>query len=257
MNMRVSPTACKAWLAAAIGATLSAPALGATPEIGTTTLVVRTVTGTLATQVRQLVIHDGVQQNEIIATAPDAASEIEFVDGTKLTLGPRAHVTLDRFVYDPDPSRGSFFLSLSEGVFRFVTGQMAHRSYSITTPNGTIGVRGSTLEVLAFGGTTFVHVADGAAVSGGNNFNVGDYFVAQGGRSRLATALEISQLTGQVVLMDNYRDAGRLALIEPTAGGRPFALLFPQNTSRINTQPPTPIPAPTIETTNSVSPTHP
>ena len=257
--MQVSPIACEAWLAAAaaVGLAIAAfPALAAA-DIGTTTLVVRTVTGTLATEVHQLVIHDGVQQNELIATAPDAASEIEFVDGTKLTLGPRAHVTLDRFVYDPDPTRGSFFLSLSEGVFRFVTGKMAHQSYSITTPNGTIGVRGTTLEVLAFRAITFAHVAQGAAVSGGNDFGLGDYFVVQGGRSRLATPEEISQLTGQVALMDNYRDAGRLALIEPTAGGNGFALLFPQNTSGITTPPTPPIPAPTIETTTSVSPTQP
>ena len=75
-------------LFATIALTLPAPA--ATPDIGTTLLVVRTVTGELATQVRHLVINDGVQQNELIATAPDSASELEFVDGTKLTLGPRA-----------------------------------------------------------------------------------------------------------------------------------------------------------------------
>ena len=114
-------------LAALLLAIGDSPSL-AESEIGKTVVVVRTVTGTLATEVRQLVINDGVAQNELIATAPDAASEIEFVDGTKLTLGPRAHVVLDKFVYDPDPSKGAFFLSVSEGVFRFVTGTMAHQS---------------------------------------------------------------------------------------------------------------------------------
>jgi len=130
-------------------------------EIGKTAVVVRTVTGTLATEVRQLVVNDGVAQNELIATAADAASEIEFVDGTKLTLGPRARVVLDKFVYDPDPSKGAFFLSVSEGVFRFVTGTMAHQSYSIKTPNGTVGVRGTVFNMLVFSDSSIVQVVDG------------------------------------------------------------------------------------------------
>src|SRR5512146_1285664 len=114
----------------------SAVGVAASDDIGTTIVVVRTVTGTLETQTRQLVIHDDVGQNEVIATAPDAASEIEFVDGTKLSLGPRARVVLDKFVYDPDPTKGKFYMTVSEGVFRFATGHMDHQSYAITTPNG-------------------------------------------------------------------------------------------------------------------------
>src|SRR5262249_11089750 len=40
------------------------------------------------------------------------------------------------------------FLTASEGVFRFVTGSMAHQSYQIKTPNGTIGVRGTELNIM-------------------------------------------------------------------------------------------------------------
>src|ERR1700730_9117153 len=75
-------------LFAPIALTLPAPA--ATPDIGTTLLVVRTVTGELATQVRRLVINDGVLQNEMIVRASDSASELEFVDATALTVIPRA-----------------------------------------------------------------------------------------------------------------------------------------------------------------------
>src|SRR5690348_15481428 len=90
-------------------------------EIGKTVVVVKTVTGQIEQSVRRLVINDGVRQNEIIATEPDAASEIVFLDGTKISVGPRARITLDKFVYDPDPSKGTFFLTASEGVFRFIT----------------------------------------------------------------------------------------------------------------------------------------
>lgn len=116
-------------------------------RVGNTTVVVRTVTGTLETQVRKLVVHDAVSQNERIETSTEGASEIIFDDGTRLTLGPHARVTLDKFVYDPDPSRGAFFLTLSEGILRFITGSLAHKAYSIATPNGTIGVRGTDIYI--------------------------------------------------------------------------------------------------------------
>ncbi len=143
---------------------LAALAPASASEIGSTVLVVRTVTGTLETQTRQLVIHDDVAQNEVIATAPDAASEIEFIDGTKLSLGPRAKVVLDKFVYDPDPSKGKFFLTVSEGVFRFATGHMDHQSYAITTPNGTLGVRGTEFNFVVFHDKTIVQVLDGEVI---------------------------------------------------------------------------------------------
>jgi hypothetical protein len=72
-------------------------------EIGTTVVVVSNVMGTVKTVSRQLVINDNVEQDELIATAPDAATQIQFVDGTKVTLGPNAKVVLDKFVYDPSP----------------------------------------------------------------------------------------------------------------------------------------------------------
>ena len=115
---------------------------GAGTTIGSATVVVRTVTGTRQTIVRRLVVKDGVSANEVIATEPDASSEIIFEDGTKMSLGPNTRVTLDKFVYDPDPSRCAFFLTVAQGVFRFVTGDLPRQSYQITTPNGTIGIRG-------------------------------------------------------------------------------------------------------------------
>jgi hypothetical protein len=127
---------------AALVAALTVQPASAATEIGKTVVVVKTVTGEFETTVRRLVVNDGVLQNEVISTESDAASEIVFLDGTKISVGPRARVTLDRFVYDPDPSKCMFFLTVSQGVFRFVTGSMAHQSYQIKTPNGTIGVRG-------------------------------------------------------------------------------------------------------------------
>jgi ferric-dicitrate binding protein FerR (iron transport regulator) len=128
----------------ALAAVLASPVHAAVP-VGSTVIVVRTVTGTLGEDVRTLVVQDRVSQNEIIATKSDAASQIVFEDSTTLTLGPNAQVTLDKFVYDPNPSKGQFFLTITQGLMRFITGTLDHSAYTIKTPNGTIGVRGTNI----------------------------------------------------------------------------------------------------------------
>jgi hypothetical protein len=128
----------------ALAAMSAGPADAAVP-VGATKVVVRTVTGTLGETVRTLVVQDQVSENEVIATKADAASQIVFEDSTTLTLGPNAQVTLDKFVYDPNPSKAAFFMTFTQGIMRFITGTLNHSAYSIKTPNGTIGVRGTNI----------------------------------------------------------------------------------------------------------------
>jgi ferric-dicitrate binding protein FerR (iron transport regulator) len=207
------------------------PAL-AESDIGTTMVVVRTVTGTLETQVRQLVIHDNVAQNELIATGPDAASEIQFVDGTKLSLGPRAHVVLDKFVYDPNPSKGKFFLRVSEGVFRFATGHMDHQSYQITTPNGTLGVRGTEFNFIVFRDRTIVQVLGGVVIGRSfdrilRSYGRGAYFTMTNGTGP-SSDNDKSVIDTQVSLMDTLLGGTQFAGGPPPGneGTHPFQPFF-------------------------------
>jgi hypothetical protein len=185
-------------------------------EIGSTIVVVRTVYGTLETQTKQLVVRDGVQRNELITTAADAASQIEFVDGTKLALGPRARVVLDKFVFDPSPSKGAFFLSVTEGVFRFVTGTMDHSNYAIKTPNGTIGVRGTRFNLLVLNDRTICQLIDGEAFGESGNdpvvrgYHAGEYFTMHRGTSP-SDPDERSVIDTQVLAMDALLAGPRFA----------------------------------------------
>jgi ferric-dicitrate binding protein FerR (iron transport regulator) len=237
-SVNISPIWCAArrcGFVALLVASAVSPSL-AENEIGKTVIVVRTVTGTLATDVRQLVINDGVAQNELIATAPDAASEIEFVDGTKLTLGPRAHVVLDKFVYDPDPSKGAFFLSVSEGVFRFVTGTMAHQSYSIKTPNGTVGVRGTVFNMLVFSNSSIVQVVDGevfgtAADGTPRAFRRGEYFTMTQATGPSGHD-DKTTIDAQVALMDYYINGQQFAGFG--LGATPQTPIFPRSRTSVS-----------------------
>ena len=136
-------------LGAVLAGTLawSGVALGAT-TIGNTTIVVKTVTGTLSEGQRDLEYKDDIYHNEVIETFEESATEITFLDETSLSMGPNTQLTLDRFVYDPDPEIGSFVLTITEGALRFATGVLPSASYKIHTPVATIGVRGTVIDIV-------------------------------------------------------------------------------------------------------------
>ena len=193
-------------------------------DIGKAVVVVSNVTGTVKAVSRQVVINDNVEQQEVIATAPDAATEIHFIDGTQIKLGPNAKVVLDKFVYDPDPSKGALVLTISEGVLRFTTGNMSHEDYKINTPNGTLGVRGTALNILVNNGETITQVLNGEVV--GNSANGGLQIFTPGacfsinGNPGLASYFnscsgdELNTINTLASLMDNI-------LLNPTGGPPP------------------------------------
>jgi hypothetical protein len=133
----------------AMVAGLAAPAMAAKPSgIGVTSVVVRDVEGKTEEIIRQLVLRDSVYQNEIVQTGMESASELKFTDETRVSVGPNSTIVLDEFVYDPDPGEGTFALQVTEGVFRFFSGNMASSNYKIESPTVTVGVRGTVLVMV-------------------------------------------------------------------------------------------------------------
>ena len=96
---------------------------------------------------RRLVLGQEVVFNERITTAATGQTQILFVDGSSLTLGPTADMVIDEFVYDPNAGTGKLAASLTRGVFRFVGGTLSKRDNAVTmqTPSATIGVRGGVM----------------------------------------------------------------------------------------------------------------
>ena len=84
-------------------------------------------------------------------------------DSTNLSLGPNATLKLDRTVFDDEHHYREVAVRMTSGAFRFVTGHSDKAAYKITTPLATIGVRGTTLDILSQRGQTIVNLQDGAA----------------------------------------------------------------------------------------------
>src|SRR6478672_11429699 len=92
---------------------------------------------------RVLRIGIDVQANEVVTTKANDRAHLVFLDGTSITVGPNARLSLDKFVYDPDTKKGELALTATKGVFRVVGGKISKtNAITVTTPSSTIGIRG-------------------------------------------------------------------------------------------------------------------
>ena len=138
-----------AWIiaAGALGAALSGPAEAAT-QAG--------VSAAVRGQVEVYAIDDdtGRQANsgediflgDEIASYEDAGMQLMLLDETIFTIGADTDITIDDFVYDPATGAGEVAASVTKGVFRFVTGNIAQgdpEDMTVDLPVGTIGIRGT------------------------------------------------------------------------------------------------------------------
>lgn len=105
---------------------------------------------------------DDIVFQETIETVEDSAMLVRFLDQTKLTIGESAIVLMDEFVYDPKQGLGTMVISLSQGAFRYVSGNLPKGGVTIKTPSAVIGIRGTELLILvALDGSTLISIISG------------------------------------------------------------------------------------------------
>jgi hypothetical protein len=89
-------------------------------------------------------------------------AQIVLKDNTRIVVGPNAQVTIDDFVFATDTTFKKITVKATKGAFRFISGRSGSSAYSIETPTGTIGVRGTAFDVAIEPGRTHVAVVRGA-----------------------------------------------------------------------------------------------
>ncbi len=90
---------------------------------------------------------DPVFQDDVVTTGADGNIGIVFADGSNFSLGGNGKMILDEMVYDPAAQDGSGNISVLNGTFAFISGQIAKTSpdaMKVTTPSATIGFRGTS-----------------------------------------------------------------------------------------------------------------
>ena len=101
--------------------------------------------GTNGNATRPLSPNSSVFLNDVVSTSDAARLEVTFTDNTRLTLGEKANLTLDTYVFDSAAGSGTIKFGLV-GAFRFVSGQvskLASADVRVTTPVAIVGIRGT------------------------------------------------------------------------------------------------------------------
>ena len=87
-----------------------------------------------------------VFQGDILETGAGAAIAVVFIDETEFSLGEEGRMVLDELIFDPTSLEGSSSFSLVQGVFVFVSGEIAANNPDemiVRTPVATLGIRGT------------------------------------------------------------------------------------------------------------------
>lgn len=98
---------------------------------------------------RKLAVGDAVYSGERISTDKGTSIRIQFADQSRFSLGPNTEFVIDKFKYREAADEDAFHSRVIKGVFRFVSGLIAHtkgRDMKVTARVATIGVRGTQVE---------------------------------------------------------------------------------------------------------------
>ena len=151
-------------LAFALGLSLASPRAHAQARVGEAAVVQNEVLRVAGSATSRINVGDGLLRDETVRTGADSAARLVMIDSTNLSLGANASIRLDRTVFNDEHSYREIAIRLTTGAFRFVTGHSEKTAYKITTPLATIGVRGTTLDILSQNGKSTVVLQDGAAM---------------------------------------------------------------------------------------------
>lgn len=97
---------------------------------------------------------EAIYANDVIKTGPDASLQIMLKDQSVFTVGKNSSVRINEFNFDPMTGDGTIEAEVLDGVFKFVTGQIAKKkpeNMNIKLPSGVMGVRGTIGLVQANG----------------------------------------------------------------------------------------------------------
>jgi len=112
-----------------------------------------------------------IQSNDEAVTS-NGRMAITFLDDSTVKLTEHSQLTIDEYIYDPDPSKSKMALTFGLGTARFITGKLGkidRRNISLKTPTADIAIRGTdfTATVDELGRSLIILLPDQYGVSSG------------------------------------------------------------------------------------------
>ncbi len=104
---------------------------------------------------------DELVQNEALRTEEESVIQVEFVDGSQLSVEQSSEMVLSDYVFDGAAASG--LINLNDGLFHFTSNGKPDQGIKLRTPVATIGVRGTEFLVHVDGNdATVIDILSGA-----------------------------------------------------------------------------------------------
>ena len=91
-----------------------------------------------------------IYQGSVLHTRTQSSMGITLKDATVISLGPETEFAIDEYVYAPAQNKLKLGSRITKGSLNYVSGIIAKLqpdAVTVTTPSGTIGVRGTQFAV--------------------------------------------------------------------------------------------------------------
>ena len=112
-----------------------------------------------------------IQQNDNVETT-NGRIAIKFLDDSTVKLTEHSQLTIDTYIFDPNPTKSKLALNFASGTARFITGQLGKidkENITIQTPTANIAIRGTdfTATVDELGRSLIILLPDADGISSG------------------------------------------------------------------------------------------
>jgi len=89
-------------------------------------------------------------ENDVLRSGADGQAGIILSDGTRVSIGPKTELGIEKFLFDPAAGQFGLIMRLARGVLAYVSGRIAQfspQSVQVETPVGSIGLRGTEFAI--------------------------------------------------------------------------------------------------------------
>ena len=105
--------------------------------------------GDAAQELEIIAVGDRVDQDVLIETGKRGRTQVLFVDGSSMNIGPSSRIIIDEFVFDPSQLSGNLGARIEKGSMRFIGGVLSKRANQVKFDAGaaTVGIRGGIAKI--------------------------------------------------------------------------------------------------------------
>lgn len=95
-------------------------------------------------------VGDTLKDGDVVMTEENSSVGITFKDGTRLSLGAKSYITIEKYIFDPPNNNFVFDLNMTKGKAVFESGEFGDKApdkVKFKVPDGIIGIRGTKFYV--------------------------------------------------------------------------------------------------------------